>query len=883
MPQAYAAIAYAVAANVVLQQILVAVFLTVLQKALQKKPARGAFAQNVTIRSTIAERHLIIGTARATGAILFYGTSGSGGTFKYLWYVVAYATHQCSALKDCWLDKAKIPAADINGTTGAVATAVYSGKLKIWDHLGTGAQTVDTNIDAEFTEWTANHRLRGVCYRVLRFERDSDAWPSGAPQMVTSLVDGALLYDPRLDSTNGGSGSHRASNPSTWAFSHNWALGVRWFLSGGSVVNDQSTRMIKFGVQESDSRIDDAYTIAAANIADQSLSGANAPPSGAQARYTLDIEVSCGQLRRDILEELLMCGGPGQLVYVHGKWRIYAAAYDAPVHTFTQDDLVGQIESDDTSGDEDRFNTVSAVHIDASKDYGEATCSPRTNASYITQDASQTIPREIQIRGCSDTYRAQRICELVLRDSRQMRVVKFPFGRQGLKVAPWETFSFSHTAFAWSGRVFRCIERDVQRTDDGGMTCVITGKATASSVYTDLITADYTTGTSATNSLQSDLPDPPTALTATGHPRAIEFNWTLGAFWEQNGISELWEYTSQTPFASATRIWTGRGTRAVIAKSLNDNVIRYYWVRVRTIGGQVSTTEPATNGLAASANVERDVIVPDPEFALATDNRYWYRADPGGGTSASIVASGGIVAGYVTIPTTGSSQPHYVVSRRERPYQCGTGEFYTVTVRARKVAGTHNGVFVAGVMRHDQDPAGSTFDVSIGVAGIGGLRVAGIVFSTSWIELSALCMVQSTTGYVGGDLPFLSAYAGQESTVSGTIEFDLVQVQPGLNCPPYPVTYTAGATLTSADLLTGITYDSVSAGTLTLPSASANYIGAFIDFEQKNSGLLTIGQPSGQTLQSPVNTTGNRAVAGRYSKVRATVVDVGVWRLTGDL
>jgi hypothetical protein len=598
MPQAYPAIA-AILASQVVRQIIITIALTLLQKALQKKPARGAFAQNVTIRSTIAERHLIIGTARATGSILFYGTSGSGGTFKYLWYVVAYATHQCSALKDCWLDKAKIPAADINGATGAVSTAVYSGKLKIWDHLGTGAQAVDANLDPEFTEWTANHRLRGVCYRVIRFERDADAWPAGAPQSVTSLVDGALLYDPRLDTTNGGAGAHRRDDPSTWAFSHNWALGTRWFLSGGSVVNDQVTRLIKFGLQESDSRIDDAYTITAANIADQSVSGANAPPSGAQPRYTLDIEVSCGQLRRDILEELLMCGGPGQLVYVHGKWRIYAAAYDSPVHTFTQDDLAGAIDVDDTTGDEDRFNSVSAVHIDASKDYGEATCSPRTNAAYVTQDASQTITREIQVRGCSDTYRAQRICELILRDARQMRTAKFPFLRQGLKVAPWETFSFSHTPFGWSGRVFRCIERDVQRTDKGGMICLITAKQVNSSVFTDLVTADYTTGTSATNSLQSEPPDPPTALTITTRNGAMLFDITVAEFWKLNGIFELWEYTSSTPFASATKIWEGRVTSWTIEKT--DTTTRYYWVRVRTIGGQTSTTFPAATGQAGVA------------------------------------------------------------------------------------------------------------------------------------------------------------------------------------------------------------------------------------------------------------------------------------------
>jgi hypothetical protein len=594
MPQAAALIFTAAFA----QQVFISLALAVLSKALQKKPSRGAFPINVTIRSTITERHLIMGSVRAGGALLFYGTAGNNS--KYLWYVVAYATHQCSALKDCWLDNFKIPAADINGTTGAVSTVTLNGKLKIWDHLGTQAQTVDTNIEPEFAEWTTNHKLRGICYRVLRFEKDADSWPTGAPQSCASLVDGAKLYDPRLDTTNGGTGSHRSTDPSTWAFSNNWALGLRWFLTGGSVVNDQSTRMIKFGVQESDSRIDDAYTIVAANVADQTVSGANAPPSGAQARYTLDLEASCGQLRRDILEEILMCGGPGQLVLVHGKWRMYANTYNSPLHTFTQDDLFGEIEVDDTTGAADRFNLITSVHIDAAKDYNEATSAGRTNAAYVTQDAGQTIQREVQLRGVSDTYRAQRITELILRDSRQMRKVSFPFGRQGLKIALWETFSFSHARYGWANRVFRCIERDPQRDEDGAYRAVIIAKAVDSSVYTDLVTADYTTGTSATNSLQAEAPDPATALTATSRAGAIDFSWTLGSFWTLNGISELWEYTASTPFSSATMIWSGRANSVTVTKS--DTTTRYYWVRVRTIGGQTSSTFPAVTGTAGTAN-----------------------------------------------------------------------------------------------------------------------------------------------------------------------------------------------------------------------------------------------------------------------------------------
>lgn len=600
MPQAIPYIAQAIATYFgvsTIGQIIITVALTLAARALTKKPGQGAFPLNVSIRSTIAGRRLVLGTTRAGGCVVFAKTSGTKNQF--LWYVVVYAGHQCSALKDAWLDKFHVPSTDINGTTGAVATAVFNGKLRIWDHLGTGAQVADATLDAEFTEWTTNHRLQGCCYRVVCFQRSDTAFPTGAPQSVTSLVDGALTYDPRLDTTNGGSGSHRRDDPSTWSFSNNWARNLRWFLSGGSVVNDQVTRLVRYGVQENDARIDDAYTIAAANISDQSLSGANAPPSGAQVRYTCDIELSCEQTRRDILEEILACGGPGQLVYVHGKWRMYAAAYDAPTHAFTEKDLYGEIEIEDTIGDEDRFNQITGVYIDAAKEWSEQTTPIRSNAAYVTQDGGLPIPQEVIVRGVTDQYRAQRVVELMLRSARQMRSVKFRFGRQGLKIAPWETFSFTHTRYGWTSRVFRCTERQPEVTEDAGMIAVITARAEAAAVYTDLITADYTTGTSVTNALQSEPPDDPTALTATTGNGYIEFSWTLGAFWLQNGISELWEHTASTPFSSATKIWQGRGTRVVIPKA--DQTTRYYWVRVAAIGGQVSGTEPPVTGLSGFA------------------------------------------------------------------------------------------------------------------------------------------------------------------------------------------------------------------------------------------------------------------------------------------
>jgi hypothetical protein len=92
-------------------------------------------------------------------------------------------------------------------------------------HHGASDQTVDPMLNASVpTEWTTNHRLRGVAYIAASFEYDSRGMFSSIPQL-TVVVKGKKLYDPRKDgSISGGSGSHRYDIPSTFEWSDNAAL-----------------------------------------------------------------------------------------------------------------------------------------------------------------------------------------------------------------------------------------------------------------------------------------------------------------------------------------------------------------------------------------------------------------------------------------------------------------------------------------------------------------------------------------------------------------------------------------------------------------------------------------------------------------------------------
>lgn len=565
-----------------------------LSKALgPKSPGGGGVPVNVMIRDSADFRRVVHGSVRAGGSLVYYNTSGVNNAFLY--YVVVYAGHQCNAVKDIWLDTVKILHANINAGTGAVTQAPFTGKLSIWRYTGTSTQASDATLQSAFSGvWTSAMQLKGCAYAVIRMERDQEAFPNGAPQNVTALVEGAKVYDPRLDSTNGGSGSQRYTDATTWTFptNPNPALILRWILTGGSVTTDVATPLVRYGLKDLNSRMDDPYFIAAANKCDEVLTGAYTTPQGDQYRYSCNIELSCGEPVREWVEAVLATMA-GALPYVNGKWRPYAGSYDAPTHTLTDADVYGDgIQIQDTTPAEDRYNAVSAVFRDSANEYIEATTQFRTDSSYETQDGGERITRELDLRGVVTDSAAQRLCEIAKRKSRLMRTVKIPGALNLLKVAPYETCTLSNTKYGFTNRVLRCLERSFDFGEEAGRV-VSTAQVESSAVYTDMVTADYTSPNMHTPISNVELPDPATSLTATAGIACIKFTVGVPGYQDANEAFQLYEYTSSTPFASASLVAQFRGSTYVLPKL--DQTTRYYWVVNKNFASQQSSVEYPTS------------------------------------------------------------------------------------------------------------------------------------------------------------------------------------------------------------------------------------------------------------------------------------------------
>ncbi len=101
--------------------------------------------------------------------------------------------------------------------------------VNIQTRVGLDAETGYVDAVAAFSPaWTFDHRGDGLASVMMRCASPKDKYylevfPNQMPEH-SAVGDGALLYDPRKDSTVGGAGSHRWWDHNTWEYSSNIAL-----------------------------------------------------------------------------------------------------------------------------------------------------------------------------------------------------------------------------------------------------------------------------------------------------------------------------------------------------------------------------------------------------------------------------------------------------------------------------------------------------------------------------------------------------------------------------------------------------------------------------------------------------------------------------------
>lgn len=554
------------------------------------KPKVPRPSQDVEYSGTVEARRIIYGEMLVAGMNVIPPMT-SGPKSDYLHQVIAVAGHECNSLGAVYFNREQLGTITaITGSVddGKVTSGRYQNKAWVRRYTGTDSQTVDYKLATAFpSQWTASHRGRGVAYIASTFEFDEETYRQGKPE-VTCLVQGKKVYDPRLDGTRaGGSGAHRIDDPTTWAYSTNPALCLADYLLDN-----------RLGLGEDAARIDYDLVADAADICDETVS----VPATTQKRYTCNVVLNATDRFEDNIEVLAQAMA-GVCYYSGGKWRMFPGAWQTTSFALGVDDLIdGGIRLVTALPYEKRHNSVRGTYISPTKNWQKIEFRPVTNSTYVSDDGEQTW-LDVDFGATTDEYEAQRHAILLNRRSRLRQSATLRCNMAAYGIRPFETGTVTIPELGWSAKTVRC---EGWNFDPSGFVELVVREEAATD-WNDPLTSDYLQPGSVTAPTPSSyVPSPPTNLSITGLQNAIYLLWTAPTGLPLDAQYEVYEHTSATPFSSATLIWTGAATAAIIAKS--DTTVRYYWVRVKMPSGGVSATEPPSAGLAGSSNSVSSVL-----------------------------------------------------------------------------------------------------------------------------------------------------------------------------------------------------------------------------------------------------------------------------------
>ena len=725
--------------------------------------APGLSSRGVTMRSTIEGQQRIYGQARVSGPCFWNDAAGPNNS--QLWLGVLLAGHEVDSITDIYLDDNYVPNSIINGGAaggGGVTSGKYApigggavNVLEVWKHLGTSTDAADSNLVSLFTGWTSAHQLRGLAKMVVMMKLNDETERTFArvPSNYRAIVNGAKVYDPRLDSTRteitpAGSGSHRDDDPSTWEWSDNPALCVADYLT--------ETR---FGLRLDPSRID---WQSVADSADHCEELSDIPGPSTEQRFTCNGTLSGTATHRENLAALCSSMN-GEVIVSGGQWYVQAGYYTAPTETVTGDDLRGALALKANAPRGARVNTLRGLFIDKTHSYQPKETPAVFTTALRSRDNDQVLEREVDLPFTDSPYMAQRLLWKALHVEAQERNAVVPFNLKPARLLIGERFNFDVDELGWSPKVFRV--RNVKIVDKGDeLGADLEIVEDSSSAYADPAIGNYST-VNAAGAITFGDPgvDAPANLTATGDRNGILLEW-------DNPGGNLWTeaivYASFTSaWAGASEVWRGRANRWVHQLAAGQR--RYYWVRIDDRGTE-SVRDPDSDTSSVTAVSE----------AVQWSAQHLWRSEDFGDNNLTrftnylagnysvapelsiVAAAAGSIGDYALRLGNNSGNDMYwgALCGETNVVPIVTGRLYRMTIIARQQSGS--GAFYAG-------PFGMAGDVRNGNGTL--VNISG---ADSWSSQHyfAAAGVSLGSGWSRFDVYFTHDGSAYDGSAAGTLD-----------------------------------------------------------------------------------------------------------------
>ena len=301
---------------------------------------------------------------------------------------------------------------------------------------------VASSILTNSTNWTSNHRLRGVCYLAFRFKWNQDIF-SSIPQVRVTLK-GRKVYDPRTDTT---------------AYTSNSALILLDYL--------RNNRYGK-GLPNSAFESDFASFKTSADECETQIT----PYTGGTAfdQFETNAVIDTDQKVIENVKKLL---NPMRslFTYNNGVYKLKIEGTGTAVKTITADHVVGGAK---VLGERknNKYNRVIGTFVNPDKNWQNDTVSfppaddtvvatEFKHATMLAQDNGTLLEGNFQFPNVTNQFGAEALCEVILRRSRNQLQIQLTLTSEFLELEIGDIVAITYPSGGFNAKPFRVLGLEI--------------------------------------------------------------------------------------------------------------------------------------------------------------------------------------------------------------------------------------------------------------------------------------------------------------------------------------------------------------------------------------------------------------------------------------
>ena len=490
-------------------------------------------------------------------------------------------------------------------TVGGADANYYKSEslISVQAFTGLDNQTVSSLLD-ESTSWDSDYKLSNVAYVAFKFKWNQDAFNS-LPEIRVTLK-GNKLYDPRLDSTKGGSGSHRENTASTWEYSNNSSLVLLDYLRNARYGKGLPTSAFETNYESFKTSADKAEIQVTPYVGGSAIN-----------LFETNAVVPTEDKVIDNVRELL---NPMRAIfnYTQGKYFLIVEDADTSVFSLNTDNIIGGIkiygEKKNT-----KYNRIIGTFVNPDKEWQSDTISfppyddsalpsADQHATLLAEDNGTLLEGNFDFKFITSPYQAEELCEIILKRSRNALSIELMATSQALNLTIGDIVDITYPTGGFSAKPFRVYGLSINTNNTVGLKLI---------EHQDNF---YTWGSKAQAPTISDtvLPNPfsvTAPVSVTLDDQLIEYSdgvvltaldVTIGASLDNFVDYYQVEYKLST---DTNYIIFGQG-RGLIHRILNVIDGELYSVRIKAVNSlgvssaYVTTTRTIIGGIASPADVE---------------------------------------------------------------------------------------------------------------------------------------------------------------------------------------------------------------------------------------------------------------------------------------